>query len=110
MRTEHSKKSKLADLDTALLNLKHSIKANVPDGEMLTEIGLNVLKRAQSVRDSLVKTMFQAKKPARKLSVKTAKAVAPKAKSAKSKAAASKAKTTKRKAKAAPKKKTAKKK
>ena len=109
MRTEQTKKSKLADLDTALLNLKHSIKANVPDGEMLTEIGLNVLKRAQSVRDSLVASMFQAKKPARKATAKTAKAAAPKAKSAKAKTSASKAKTTK-KTSVAGKKKTSKKK
>ncbi len=96
------KKSKLvADLDASLLSLKHtisnnvkSVSASVPSRDLLTEIGMNVLRRAQDVRDSLVKSVFQKSKRKRKVSVKAAKAAAPNFSSKKTKTSASKRKPT----------------
>jgi hypothetical protein len=111
VRTEQVKKalnkSKLKDLDAALLSLKHSITTNVkhvsasvPSRDLLTEIGMNVLRRAQDVRDSLVKSVFTSKKKSsRKVSIKAAKAAAPKksSKKATKRKPAAKKKTAKKK-------------
>lgn len=97
-------KNRFVDLDSALLSLKHSrltqlakngvreLPKTVPAGaDFLTRIGLNVLERAQSVRDSLMKSVKAKRSSKSKLrKAVTAKAVTPKAKAAKPAKAAKK--------------------